>query len=98
MKALIDDRDQRIVTAALEAPDVLSGLTAETRVQVEEAYMRANRSTALKALDDLEEALSLLDAAARIAITEVQSNDEMGQMQFDEWFATAGGSETARAA
>ena len=81
-----------------EAPNALPGLTAETRVQVEEAYIRANRSAALKALDDLEEALSLLDAAARIAITEIRSHVEMGQMQFDDWFVTAGGADSRRAA
>lgn len=35
-------------------------------------------------------------AAARIAITEIRSNVEMAQMQFDDRFATAGGTETAR--
>jgi hypothetical protein len=49
-------------------------------------------------MEDREEALALLDAAARIAIMEIRFNVEMGPLEFDDWFATAGRTETRRAA
>lgn len=91
MKVLIEDPDPRWTQAALELPAVLSGLNADTRAHVEEAYMRAAHSATLKALDELGEALSLLEAAARIAIMEVRTHLGMGEAEFEDWFATADG-------
>jgi hypothetical protein len=91
MKLLLEDSDPRWTQAALEVPAALSGLNTETRAHVQEAYVRANHAAALKALDDMGEALSLLEAAARIAIMEIRTYVGMGDAEFEDWFATADG-------
>jgi len=91
MKLLTDGDDHRMAQAALEVPAAMSGLNGEMRAQVEEAYVRAKHSAALKALDEMGEALSLLDAAARIAIMEIRTHVGMGDAEFEDWFATADG-------
>lgn len=91
MRLLIENPDPRVSQAALEMPAAFSGLNEEARAQVVEAYMRANHSAALKALDEMGEALSLLDAAARIAIMEIRTQVGMGDAEFEDWFSTADG-------
>ena len=91
MRLLIENPDPRVPQAALEMPATLSGRSDEARAQVVEAYMRANHSAALKASDEMAEALSLLDAAARIAIMEIRTQVGMGDAEFEDWFATADG-------
>jgi hypothetical protein len=72
---------------ALEAPNALTGLSRETQVHVEEAYIKANHSAALTALIDQEEALDLLDAATKITTREIYSNVNMTETAFTSWFA-----------
>jgi hypothetical protein len=98
MNVLSNNPDPAMLAAAFEAPAALSGLTAETRVHVEEAYVQANHAPTLKAMDDREEALAVVGAAAEVAVMEVRSNVGLESHEFDGWFAAAGGSETARAA
>lgn len=98
MGTLLNNPDLDMLAAALEAPAALSGLTAETRAHVQEAYMVANHERTLKAMEDREEALTVVDVAAQFAITEVRANVGLETHQFDSWFATADGNEERRAA
>jgi hypothetical protein len=84
-------------SAALELPAALSGLTAETRAHVEEAYVQANHARTLNAMDDREEALAVVGAAAEIAVMEVRSHVGIEPHAFDGWFATADGNENRQA-
>jgi hypothetical protein len=74
MKVLMDNPDPTMLAAALEGPPALSGLTAETRAHVEGAYVQANHSQALKAIEDREEAVAVVGAAAEMALMEVRSH------------------------
>jgi hypothetical protein len=87
-----------MLAAALEAPSALSGLTAETRAHVEEVYVQANHEPTLKVMDDREEALAVVGAAAEIAVMEVRSNVGLEPHEFDRWFSTADGTEGRKAA
>jgi len=86
-----------MLAATLEAPAVLSDLTAETRAHVKEAYVQANHSTT-KAMDKREEALAVVGAAAEMAIMQAGSHVGIEPLAFDRWFATADGTDTRRAA
>jgi len=88
-------RSHRRSLEAYWASAALSGLTAEARAHVEEAHVQANHAQTLKAMDDREEALAVIGAAAEIAVMEIRSNVGLEPHAFDGWFATAGGSETA---
>ena len=99
LKLLIDKPDPMMVTAALEGPTVLCGLTPETRTRVVQAYLQANYGQKLRAMDDLEEALAVVRAAVEIAVREVRTHVGFPEAyQFDSWFATADGTEGRRAA
>jgi hypothetical protein len=98
MTALTDKPDPAMLAAALEAPAALSGLTAETRAHVEEAYVQANHARTLNAMDDREEALAVVGAAAQIAVMEVRSHGGIEPHAFDAWFTTADGTQERRAA
>ena len=60
--------------------------------------MQANHAKTLKEMDDREEALDVVGAAAEIAVMEVRSNVGLEPHEFDGWFATADGTEGRRAA
>lgn len=98
MNVLSNNPDPAMLAAALEAPAPLSGLTAETRERVEEAYVQANHAKTLKAMEDREEALAVVGAAAEIAAMEIRSHVGLEPHEFDSWLASADGTETARAA
>jgi hypothetical protein len=73
-------------------------LTAETREHVVQAFLQVNHSKALKALDEREEAVSVVGVAADMAVAEIRSNVGLEPQAFDEWFENANGSEDRRAA
>jgi hypothetical protein len=98
MKVLLDNPDPIMFAAALEGPAVLSGLTLETRAHVEQAYVQANHAKTLKAMEDREEALDVVGAAAEIAAMEIRAAVGLEPHEFDGWFATADGTESRRAA
>jgi hypothetical protein len=98
MNVLSNNPDPIMLVAALEAPAVLSGLTAETRAHVEEAYVQAKHAKTLRVMDDREEALTVVDVAAQFAVAEVFANVRLEAHEFDGWFATADGTEGRRAA
>jgi hypothetical protein len=98
MKVLLDNPDPSMLAAALEAPAELSGLTPESRVHVEQAFVEAHHAQTLKAMDDREEALDVVGAAAEIAVMEIRSHVGIEPHAFDGWFATADGTEAQRAA
>lgn len=95
MRALTDKPDPTMVTAALEAPDALSGLNAQTRAHVQQAHVKANHGTELQAIDDRQEALGLAQAAVEMAVREVRTIVGMSPPEFAEWFS---GSDVRRAA
>jgi hypothetical protein len=98
IKVLLDNPDPTMLAAALEAPAALSGLTAEMRAHVEQAYVLANHAKTLKAMDDREEALDVVGAAAEIAVMEIRSSVGLEPQAFDGWFVAADGTEAQRAA
>jgi hypothetical protein len=98
MTALTDKPDPAMLAAALEAPAALSGLNAETRAHVAQTYVQATHAQTLKAMDDREEALDVVGAAAEIASMEIRSSVGLEPQAFDSWFETADGTEAQRAA
>ena len=98
MDVLSNNPDPAMLTAALEGPAALSGLTAQMRAQIEEAYLEANHSATLKAMDDREKAPAEVRAAAEIAVGEIRLNVGLEPHAFDGWFAVADGTEDRRAA
>jgi hypothetical protein len=98
MKMLLDNPDPIMLAAALELPPALSGLTVETRAHVEEAYTRATHAQTLRAMDDREEALDVVGAAAEIAAMEIRAAVGLEPHEFDGWFATADGIDGRHAA
>ena len=54
---------------------------------MQEAYIVANHSGELKVLDEMDEALALLNAAATIAIGEVRTHSGLGHAEFEYWLA-----------
>ena len=84
--------------AALEGPPKLSGLTAEMRTDIERALLKAHHAQTLSAMEDRQEALDVVGSAAEIAIMEVRNHVGLAPHEFDTWFATADGSDKARAA
>jgi hypothetical protein len=90
--------DLIFLTAALEGPPELSGLTAEMRADVERAYVKAHHGPKLRDMEDQQEALDVVGAAAEIAIMEVHNHVGMAPDEFDRWFATAADGDKARAA
>ena len=98
MGLLLQDPDETLLAAALEGPPELSGLTAQMRADVEQAYVKAHHAQTLRAMEDRQEALDVVGAAAEIAIMEVRNHVGMEPYEFDQWFATAANSDKARAA
>jgi hypothetical protein len=98
MRRLLDDPDPTLLAAAFEGPPPLAGLTDETRADVRKAYVERHHAKELAALDERQEALDVVGAAAEIAIMAVRSNVGMAPQEFDQWFETAGAEQTARAA
>jgi hypothetical protein len=59
--------------------------------------VEAKHAKTLKAMDDCEEVLNLVGAAASIAVMEVRSNVGLEPHEFKGWFETADGIEDRRA-
>jgi hypothetical protein len=78
--------------AALEGPPALSGLTPEMRADVEQAYVRAHHAQTLSTMEDRQEALDLVGAAAEIAMMGVRNHVGLAPDEFERWFATAANS------
>lgn len=85
MAALMGEPDPRFVTAALEAPGVLSGLTDETQRQVELDMVRRNANGKVESLEDEDSAAEQLAAATQIAMDELQSVTGMQDSEFKAW-------------
>ena len=49
-------------------------------------------------MEDQQEALDVVDAAAEIAVMEVRTHVGMAPHEFDRWFASAANGDKARAA
>ena len=90
MGLLLQDPDETLLAAALEGPPALSGLTAEMRADVEQAYVRKHHAPKLRAMEDAQEALDVVGAAAEIAVMEVRNHVGMTLDEFDRWFADGG--------
>ena len=97
-RVLITNPDPIMLAAVLEAPDALSGLNADTRAHVETAYVEANHADKVKAMADHDEALSVVAAAVGIAQGEMRKHVGIGPQAFADWFTSADGTETRRAA
>ena len=82
--------DPIFLAAALQGPPELSGLTAQMRADVEQAYVRAHHAQTLRAMEDRQEALDVVGAAAEIAIMEVRNHVGMAPDEFERWFADGG--------
>lgn len=89
MAALIDNADPTMLTAALEAPPLLSGLTATTRDHVVQAYLETTHGGLLRAMEERREALDVVGAAAELAINAMRPYVGLDPHQFEPWFATA---------
>jgi hypothetical protein len=68
------------------------------RTDIERALLKAHHAQTLSAMEDRQEALDVVGAAAEIAIMEVRNHVGMAPDEFERWFASAADSEQARAA
>lgn len=89
MKVLLNKPDANLLAAALEAPSALSGLTDEMRAHVEHAFVEANHKPRLAVLEEKQDVLDLVGAAADIATMEIRTYTGLEGQEFHSWFAGA---------
>jgi hypothetical protein len=87
LSMLPQNPDPLLVAAALEGPPELSGLTPEMRGDIEHAYVKAHHAPKLRTLDELQEALDVVGAAAEIAAMNIRNSVDLPPHEFDTWFA-----------
>lgn len=73
-KVLMDNPDPAMVTAALEAPSALSGMTDEMRHAIEESHLAVHFAGQVAEINETEEALALVSAAIQGAENDLVRN------------------------
>jgi len=75
--------------AALEAPNVMSGITDQIRAHVVDDYMEKTHGDELRGIEQAEEALELADVAVQVATGTVRAAGEfLNQTQFADFIAS----------
>lgn len=89
---LMSNPDPLLVAAALEAPDILSGINPRLRAGIGKAYAATHHAKELTELDDREEAIAATASMVEIAKAELRkaSGLDDGGNAFENWFAGAG--------
>ena len=87
-RLVLSGDDPVLVAAALEVP-TLSGLPTDIHAKAVEAYIARTAGPELAALEEADEALSLVEAAIKVAENDLSSHLDMQQHEFRQFLEAA---------
>lgn len=93
VRFLTDDNvDDRLLTAALEVPPAIVGLTDQVRGHIEAHLLNQRHSAELDRLQEFEEVIGVANAAIGVSLYQLRRETDFGEnetAQFDAWMQAA---------